>query len=945
VGNLVNQHVRFIESGEFLTYPKPTGGNSLDRLIERKQMSTKTTFKRIALVAVAALGTGVLTSVAPANAADTTGFTLSKSSVTVVGANTGAAVFRIQLSQATASTAQELQSDETLTVAIVGVPTGVTSTKTVTTNGALGADLTLTEGYVTTPGNPYSSFTSSGAGGTTTTATDGTFSPEQNTYADSDASGAVARSYYLRVTKGSNDPFDQGTYTLRFRLVKGGLLVKETTAKVAFVSSSVDSGAVVTVSSTGPKYVGSTGTISTYSATNNIKATIADANAGQIINSDGTAPALTLDSVLSTGTTALTNGTLALVDDGSTADFGYAAATSTANPTNLAVNGTYGGTWTTPALASETNRLRVRYGAAVAYATVLVYPASTAATGTAKVSGTGIVDATGGAWTAPLSMTSATYTVSLLTSGSAAVQDEPVTITVTWSSAANAGDVSPVSGSDGAQIIKTDSNGKASITLTNAAPVNGTTATITATGTGATVTSQVITWSKAAPVAAGVSTSPNADFKAALKSSNIFTFTFLDAFGAPVVGDLIALTIAGANNALGTVVIPSVKTDAKGQVSYTLTDAVAVADETDAITATSTTVSGATATRTVTYKTTVPVIATLSGKFDRSVDSSLAYPDVVPATTIYTTNTGTTKLGIITTKNTAKSLASTAALADQVAFQYTAKDSAGAVVSGVPVTVTISEGGHILGSDGKPVASRIMYPSSTGLVEFVITATTIGTKTVTVTAGTVVKTAAVAFGNASTDARVVSAVADANGVVTATVKDAFGNAVSGVALTGTLSSGAEFGNRSNSISVTTATDGTVSFAVLGSGTLTLAASTSTYAMTTYLAGYADAVGSSSQSGAPAGVAKVELAVSGPSANDVAQAATDAAAEATDAANAATDAANAAAEAADAATAAAQDAADAVAALSTQVSEMVNALKKQITALTNLVIKIQKKVKA
>jgi len=79
--------------------------------------------------------------------------------------------------------------------------------------------------------------------------------------------------------------------------------------------------------------------------------------------------------------------------------------------------------------------------------------------------------------------------------------------------------------------------------------------------------------------------------------------------------------------------------------------------------------------------------------------------------------------------------------------------------------------------------------------------------------------------------------------------------------------------------------------------------------------------------------------------DQASAAVDAAAEATDAANAATDAANAAAEAADAATAAAQDAADAVAALSTQVSEMVAALKKQITSLTNLVIKIQKKVRA
>ena len=77
----------------------------------------------------------------------------------------------------------------------------------------------------------------------------------------------------------------------------------------------------------------------------------------------------------------------------------------------------------------------------------------------------------------------------------------------------------------------------------------------------------------------------------------------------------------------------------------------------------------------------------------------------------------------------------------------------------------------------------------------------------------------------------------------------------------------------------------------------------------------------------------------------ASAAGDAAAEATDAANAATDAANAAAEAADAATAAAQDAADAVAALSAQVASLISGLKAQLTSLTNLVIKIQKKVKA
>ena len=75
------------------------------------------------------------------------------------------------------------------------------------------------------------------------------------------------------------------------------------------------------------------------------------------------------------------------------------------------------------------------------------------------------------------------------------------------------------------------------------------------------------------------------------------------------------------------------------------------------------------------------------------------------------------------------------------------------------------------------------------------------------------------------------------------------------------------------------------------------------------------------------------------------AAIDAANEATDAANAATDAANAAAEAADAATAAAQDAQAAVAALATQVSSLIAGIKKQLTSLSNLIIKIQKKVKA
>jgi hypothetical protein len=80
-------------------------------------------------------------------------------------------------------------------------------------------------------------------------------------------------------------------------------------------------------------------------------------------------------------------------------------------------------------------------------------------------------------------------------------------------------------------------------------------------------------------------------------------------------------------------------------------------------------------------------------------------------------------------------------------------------------------------------------------------------------------------------------------------------------------------------------------------------------------------------------------------NAAVDAATDAANEAAQAASDATDAALAAADAADAATTKAQEAVDAVATLSAEVSKLITALKAQITTLTNLVIKIQKKVKA
>jgi hypothetical protein len=150
-----------------------------------------------------------------------------------------------------------------------------------------------------------------------------------------------------------------------------------------------------------------------------------------------------------------------------------------------------------------------------------------------------------------------------------------------------------------------------------------------------------------------------------------------------------------------------------------------------------------------------------------------------------------------------------------------------------------------------------------------------------------------------------------------------------------------------------ATGGITSTYAFASGSDTLTATTfSTSALTgaksytVYMpAASGDVVITATGGTALPGAGQVKVTATAAVVNPSVDAATDAANEATDAANAATDAALAAADAADAATAAAQDASDAVAALSASVSKLISSLRAQITSLTNLVIKIQKKVRA
>jgi hypothetical protein len=335
---------------------------------------------------------------------------------------------------------------------------------------------------------------------------------------------------------------------------------------------------------------------------------------------------------------------------------------------------------------------------------------------------------------------------------------------------------------------------------------------------------------------------------------------------------------------------------------------------------------------------------------------------------------GNTTDGVTSTTKSVKDIDGDNSGAEDGAQTITATltDSTGALMSGIPVTWSVAGTGVAITS-----TQGLKYSGSVGTATTTVYAWIAGTYIVTATAGGVTATAEITFGqNTTTDARVLSATASGSSIK-AKVVDRFGNIIPGVTVYASRVSGnGYFGGGVVKTSTTTGTDGIAEFILTGTDTKVKvsvvsydAAQGTTFGQTCAAAAAYDCpvdgtaataftaatVGTASTAEtyvgstySPLGVASVEVTAGtavDTTAADNAQAATDAAAEATDAANAATDAANAAAEAADAATAAAQDAADAVAALSAQVAALISGLKAQLTALTNLVIKIQKKVKA
>jgi hypothetical protein len=717
-----------------------------------------------------------------------------------------------------------------------------------------------------------------------------------------------------------------GTYTLLLSVGNSTFTAGDKNAVVTMTTAGAPATAAISAIGSTIATGGSTGSV--------LKVTLKDAagNATKLATNE------TIDLAVTTGSALFVTGGLATISLG-TSDFASGTAwTNIKNATadnasvvTLTGGGVLGSTSTlTTTLAISSGKTS---GTAAATAAVWQQGTGVATTGFALTASTLKVSSTA---------TSQSIGVKTLTANGTATETTATstkyfTVTVTDTTGA-------ITGKEGAsyEAVLSQAGGGAtissalSVTATLGA-VSGTTGTShTYTVTAATIAGQgtlTVSGERAAATTAGA-ISP-AIVNAATGSTMTFTSKIVDQFGVAFPGAAVTATVTAGRNAGKTLAMVS---DASGFVSYTLTDT--------GTTGTSDTVSfagGTTVTATVNYGVATVSTATITG--------------------------GNTTAGVTSATKTERDInAGDGADLSTYGFTVTVKDATGGLLTGLPVAWTVSGTGLAVTS-----ITANGYTGAAGTHTAQVYGWVAGTYTVTATVGGKTATAEVTFAQtAAGEERTVSA-SVSGPMVTAKVVDRFGNPVPGVTVYATKTGTGYFGSGVTRTSGATAADGTVEFVVAGGsadvtvstinpasaagsfgsgqtsapkgylGNSTTAAGLALLAITASTAGTANTVETGvGASFDAAGVASAKVSVDIP---DTAQAASDAAAEATDAANAATDAANAAAEAADAATAAAQDAADAVAALSTQVSEMVDALKKQITALTNLVIKIQKKVKA
>jgi len=294
-------------------------------------MSTKTLRKRIALVAVSALGFGLMSTVTAQANTFSSNITLSHSSLTVVGTSASASnagyfyvdVTTSDTTTATAPTQVGLQSTESMTVFISAFPTGRAVTD-ITFQAATLAD-TFTSRFAAI-GSAATNLQVPNSG------TAASYRSGNQVWSATAASNNALNRYYIAAYPGA--ALDAGEYTITVRLnniTSQGRATVDKTFKMKFVSSIADAGAVVAATQTGNILTGAAYANTTGSKTT---VTLRDANGGKIVNGIATTgnpdqatsvPALNANIVASTG---VVGEVLSVTDNGVTAQ-DFVAATST----------------------------------------------------------------------------------------------------------------------------------------------------------------------------------------------------------------------------------------------------------------------------------------------------------------------------------------------------------------------------------------------------------------------------------------------------------------------------------------------------------------------------------------------------------------------------------------------------------------------------------------
>jgi len=890
-------------------------------------MSTKTTFKRIALVAVAALGLGVVSSVAPASAATTlTSVTVG----TVPALRTGVtAVIPVTVNYSAAA------SGDTITIAAQVISAPSSGGNAAVNGGASVFSSTVAATNADAAGTVFQLGTSS-AGTAAGTAV----------FAATSAGNVTDDTSYVGVTGSTTGGLTLAVATKKpATAIQHPLSAAEATALkyTAYLAVKLDVAGsysfLISATTTDGNLTYLAGNTSTLLTVTSAGAP-ATATITAVGGSSSTSPSATFGALYKVAFKDANGNSTTLAGNEAftvTPSLGYVSKATVSSGAWTNATASYTTTTTTLGAADVFNGsafFNARYG--TASSTVSVVGAgdgalSSAVTASATYT-TGKTDsalATNTMFGGLGLTTGYTYTSPNVTVPST---NTSTSIELNWAAALTAEKYGFVNVVDtngkisGASGLKFDTYYSGAIddtyeVLTFAHSAIGTSAfVVTDSNRGTAVT---VTGSAAANTAGTISVSPSV-VRLATAGSATYTATVKDQYGNVLPNNSVTVSVAGRNSAQASVTLV---TSSTGVVTYTFTDA-GTTGTVDTITFNG----GGAATKSVTvlYGTATPAKVTITGG---------ATDDVAPAKTWTPISSG--NIGSSTTGS--------------VKFTATVVDASGNPLSGVPVKFAVDKG---LINKTATVDYATVYTAADGTAVTYAFNWVTEKQTITATAGTVTGTGYANWrSETASQARTIAAVADStNGnVITFTVKDRFGNPVKGANVTlSRVGTGFFFGGASTS-TATTGSDGTVAVQFTGAGDVTgtldsttegydVAGSVQATALKAAVAGTTTGTGVSFSTAGVA-TATVNVAAGSDAASTNAQAAADAAAEATDAANAATDAANAAAEAADAATAAAQDAADAVAALSTQVSEMVSALKKQITALTNLVIKIQKKVKA